>query len=1122
MTDNAFKYWAFLSYSQQDNGTQSGNAPEAGICWGDWLREALKSFSTPADFAGHVNARGENTPERIDPIFQDESESADNGSFSAEVREALEQSRYLVVICSPRSAKSLHVNEAVRQFKQLGRGNRILPMVIAGEPNASDGSKPGVSADAECFVPAMLHPVNADGTLDTASWERGYIFADARFGPDKREVLAKDQPQAETGLEIAKIQLVAGLIGVGFNGLLRREQNRRFAGFAEAQQQAREAQARLAETQNKFEEAQKQVQTLQGQTRDALSQLEEARQQVRAAQNQVLEIQNLPQDVKSQIQDAQNRAMAAQQQAGEAQRQVVELQGQAHEAQRQLETARLQLGDSQKQLEAARSQVRAAEGKVLAAQTQARVAESQAEEARNQAREIQSQLELARAQSAETLPVVTEKLSEEFTLQLQAAQQRARQAQDQVQALQEQVQAAQAQLEQARSQAQATQGELETARHQAVALENKVLEAQAQARNAEGQAEEVRQQMREAQSQLELARTQAREAQDKVLAVQDLPPDVHQQIQEAQNKVQEAQQQAAALHSQLEAARTQAQEAQNNLLAAQNQARETQRQLAQTREQIQNTEDQLKTARARAIEVESKAGQAQAEARQAKSEAEAAHSQAREAQSQAEAARRQTREAESKFQDLQTQNQNIQRQMQESTRQARAAGSQAEELENKTRAAQRLTRVFAVLAVLALLAAGTTAGIALRQPKVPASVTATQESKAPESATNQLDQAQIRQALQDLNTAPGTQFNRWDELAARIPSEEIPGALKTASVILDDRQRTHFLKQLVTRWSAENPQSAITNASAIEGKIVSETGSVDSSLYLELAVLGNWAKSDLPGALNWARQLPDAGSRQRAFETIIPELTAENLTNTLATLNDLQPAPSELLYTRLFQRWASVAPAQAIEQRQQIPGHDADGKVLSAILTVWRDQQPETALGWLKAQTNSDALAGGAWRDAMIADLFKGWAAKDLDAATAACQQLPEDTAKEKAWEYILNQKIASAPAAAAESVTNLPAGDYRQQAIAALSGRWATTDAPAALAWAQALPLSGERTAAINQVLVNWAPKDPPAAAQAASQQPDVSVAALGKIAATWTKTDLTATTNWVASLPEGDKKNA
>jgi hypothetical protein len=172
---------------------------------------------------------------------------------------------------------------------------------------------------------------------------------------------------------------------------------------------------------------------------------------------------------------------------------------------------------------------------------------------------------------------------------------------------------------------------------------------------------------------------------------------------------------------------------------------------------------------------------------------------------------------------------------------------------------------------------------------------------------------------------------------------------------LDDQQRSHFQKWLLVRLGWVNPASAMTNASAITGKIVNDAGLPDSVSYFQLAVLDNWLKTDLPGALNWACHLPDTAARPRALETIIATLAADHPQTTLARLNALQPAPDERIYQSLFQRWAAHDPLQAIQLWQQLPGQDHDDAILCAIITKWVDQQPEAALYWVKSQPDSEA-----------------------------------------------------------------------------------------------------------------------------------------------------------------------
>jgi hypothetical protein len=412
-----------------------------------------------------------------------------------------------------------------------------------------------------------------------------------------------------------------------------------------------------------------------------------------------------------------------------------------------------------------------------------------------------------------------------------------------------------------------------------------------------------------------------------------------------------------------------------------------------------------------------------------------------------------------------------------------------------------------------------------------------------------LDQEQIRQALQKYNAtwSDTHQMQSLDELAARIQLEDIPEALKTSSIISNDRQRSRFQKQLLIRLGGANPLSAMACANAIDGKIVNDDGLAGSNLLFQLAVLDKWMNTDLPGAFGWVRQLPDTDSRQRALAKIIPALAVNNPTNTLALLSDLHTIPAESSYLPLFQRWATNDPLQAIQLRQQLPGQDADDQILQAILAAWVEKQPDGALNWLNAQPDSgyknellatcvgelaktdvskalalaESFPEGIWRTTLIAGLFNGWAAKDLEAATTACQQLTDSTVKAKAWEYVLNQRIAKDPASAAKDVLALPPGDYRQSAIEDLCRHWSDIDTPAALTWAQSLSAEPERISAVKEVVAHWAGTDLQSAIQFANQHPELSGDALTGITQASSKTNLTAITNWVDNLQDGSKKD-
>ena len=147
-------------------------------------------------------------PRRLSPIFRDREELASATDLGEEISTALRESASQIVICSPNAARSKWVNEEILAFKRLGREDRIFCLIVGGEPNATD--VPG-REEEECFPPALRFRLAADGTLGTSRTEP--IAADARPGKDGRPA--------------AKLKLIAGLLGVGFDALRRREQQRR-------------------------------------------------------------------------------------------------------------------------------------------------------------------------------------------------------------------------------------------------------------------------------------------------------------------------------------------------------------------------------------------------------------------------------------------------------------------------------------------------------------------------------------------------------------------------------------------------------------------------------------------------------------------------------------------------------------------------------------------------------------------------------------------------------------------------------------------------------------------------------------------------------------------------------
>lgn len=180
-----FRFKAFISYSHQDGA------------WASWLQRALESYRVPKRLAGTAGAFGE-VFARIAPVFRDREDLSSAADLSATVKRALEESESLVVVCSPAAARSTWVNEEIAYFRSLGRGDRILALIVDGDPQADDPAQ-------RCFPPALT--AGPDGAL--------------------REPLAADARKWGDGKLLARLKLAAGILGIPLDALRRRDLQRR-------------------------------------------------------------------------------------------------------------------------------------------------------------------------------------------------------------------------------------------------------------------------------------------------------------------------------------------------------------------------------------------------------------------------------------------------------------------------------------------------------------------------------------------------------------------------------------------------------------------------------------------------------------------------------------------------------------------------------------------------------------------------------------------------------------------------------------------------------------------------------------------------------------------------------
>ena len=216
-------YWCFISYCHTDNKGRNRT-------WANWLHQELERYEIPVELIGTENKRGEIIPDKIYPIFRDEESLPANSNLQQSIEDALDSSRYMVVLCSPQAVESRYVDQEISYFKGLGRGDRIIPAILAGKPNSA--------SDLECFPLSLrsseiernriVEPLAADFRIDESGAEAytsasAYEIALTRESTHSRKLIQRKAEALETRLQLMKLKIIAGILGVRLEELQNRD-----------------------------------------------------------------------------------------------------------------------------------------------------------------------------------------------------------------------------------------------------------------------------------------------------------------------------------------------------------------------------------------------------------------------------------------------------------------------------------------------------------------------------------------------------------------------------------------------------------------------------------------------------------------------------------------------------------------------------------------------------------------------------------------------------------------------------------------------------------------------------------------------------------------------------------
>lgn len=126
--EQRYKYFAFISYKSDD-------LKEA---WS--LKKKLDGYKLPTILCKQYEKERKPTRE----AFLDKT-NIQPGDLTDELRENLDKSHYLIVVCSPRSAESKYVTAEIEWFTRNGRENEMFLYIIESDPkNIEDSFNPAI------------------------------------------------------------------------------------------------------------------------------------------------------------------------------------------------------------------------------------------------------------------------------------------------------------------------------------------------------------------------------------------------------------------------------------------------------------------------------------------------------------------------------------------------------------------------------------------------------------------------------------------------------------------------------------------------------------------------------------------------------------------------------------------------------------------------------------------------------------------------------------------------------------------------------------------------------------------------------------------------------------------
>lgn len=197
--EKTWRYDAFISYRHTELDSFVAKN----------LHRQLESFKLPGNVTRKLQKDTEGAKTRITRVFRDQEELPLVSNLADPIMEALEQSEFLIVICSPRLKESIWCKKEIETFIELHGREHILLVLVEGEP-------------ADSFPEELLYR-----QVEETAGDGSIIVKKVPVEPLAADVRGNSMAQVRKKIKTESLRLLAPMFGCGYDDLRQRHRERK-------------------------------------------------------------------------------------------------------------------------------------------------------------------------------------------------------------------------------------------------------------------------------------------------------------------------------------------------------------------------------------------------------------------------------------------------------------------------------------------------------------------------------------------------------------------------------------------------------------------------------------------------------------------------------------------------------------------------------------------------------------------------------------------------------------------------------------------------------------------------------------------------------------------------------